>query len=55
MIDETPQQFPSYAGPQFASNAHAKPMLRLMTRALQGRRGKSIWSKSPKRKKPKIV
>lgn len=55
MTDEAPKQFPSYSGPQFASHAHAKPLLRLMTRALRGRKGKSIWSRPSKRKKPRIV
>lgn len=57
MTDETPAQFPSYAGAgtHFASPAHAKIMTKLMSRALTGKRGKSIWSKSPKRKKPRIV
>lgn len=57
MTDETPEQFPSYqgAGPQFASHAHAKPLLKLMIRALQGKRGKSIWAKPAKRKKARIV
>lgn len=55
MTDEAPKQFPSYSGPQFASHAHAKPLIKLMTRALQGKRGKSIWSKPAKRKKVKVV
>lgn len=55
MTEDTPQQFPSYSGPQFASHAHAKPLLKLMARALQGRKGKSIWAKPAKRKKARIV
>lgn len=52
--EKTPTSFPSYTGPQFASHAHAKIMTKLMGRALQGKRGRSIWTKG-KRKKARIV
>lgn len=57
MTDETPTQFPSYAGPspQFASHHQAKPLAKLMTRALQGRKGKSIFESRKKRKKTRVV
>lgn len=57
MTDEI--QFPSYQTPPAPVEApHPKagrPLLKLMTRALRGRKGKSIWGQPQKRKKPRVI
>lgn len=55
MTEEIPKQFPSYASSQFASHPQARPLMKLMTRALQGRKGKSIFEARKKRKKTRVV
>lgn len=55
MTDETPKQFPTYPSPQFASHQQARPLMKLMGRALQGRKGKSIFEGRKKRKKVRVV
>lgn len=63
MPDAAPESFPTYQPPTIAKVPLAqphpkagKPLFKLMTRALRGRKGQSIFSpKHIKRKKPRIV
>lgn len=56
MTDEA-IQFPSYPkpGPSMATHQQAKPIMKLMVRALQGRKGKSIFNNKAKRKKVRVL
>lgn len=56
-MTEAPKQFPTY--PQGVPIAHpkqAKPMMKLMSRALRGKLGKGkLFQPTHKRKKPRVI
>lgn len=59
MPDEKPIQFPSYPnvprGTPIATHHQAKPLMKLMIRALQGRKGKSLFNAKVKKKKVRVI
>lgn len=57
MNDAAPERFPKYDAPPPLMHSHkqAKPILKLMTRALRGRKGQGLFNRPAKHKKPRIV